>query len=422
MKEYINSDVFKRINYNNIPQSEYSELKFRNITDSSLFNENQKAILDDILDIYNKANTIEQILQENQEILEYESTYNNFKVKRLEAEIENVKEKYEALINNKPYMKKYVYPYDVEKSSTALIDNIYDCITIAPVSYEPKTYIINELDNSTFVPTDINAIVEYLNINRSLDIVDEKQNSQTHIFDGNDNTYWINKVTTNSNIKEIIASVTFDIPEDIITSRKVNELLLRPYPANSIDIINVEYKTVSGSFQQIPNYQDYCTNQTLFNINWDNDREDYELLDVDSLKFNFNDIQVNKIKITFRQKYFINNKDNTNNFVFGFKTIDARYNTYSNNFNTINFYIDFPKNKSVIFQSITPLFTNYTQIDAKKIKYDFYNVYDDNSKSKILNNTPFVCETSRLYVECKIKNSECSPNISKFEVKYKYSN
>ena len=75
-----------------------------------------------------------------------------------------------------------------------------------------------------------------------------------------------------------------------------------------------------------------------------------------------------------------------------------------------------------MFNSITPILSNKNEIDIKNINFNFYNVYEDGSKAKILNKTPFVCDTNNIYVECKIKSVECSPNILKFNVNYKYTN
>lgn len=426
MKNVVTNNIVKQINSDNISRTEYKELKYRNPTSSEYFNKNQENILNDILDLFNKANNIEKLLNENKSILEYETMYSKFKIKRLESEIENIRNEFESIVNNKDSYIKNIYPYNILSTSTAYVDNEYNCITNSPLSYESKLYIKNEINNSNFVPTTIYSNLTYLNISNEVDILSESRNDITNIFDGNNNTYFINNVTTRNEVTEVIASLEFEIPENIITSRNVNELLIKPYPANSIDILDVQYKTVTGTYEQIPCFETYCLNQTDFNIHQEefetNIDNHYQLIDVDSIKLNFNPIKVHRVKITFRQKYYTKNDDNTKTFVLGFKTIDLRYNNYSNNYDVIGFNVEFPKNKTIMFNSITPILSNKNEIDIKNINFNFYNVYEDGSKAKILNKTPFVCDTNNIYVECKIKSVECSPNILKFNVNYKYTN
>ena len=422
MPSSLNNDIFKKIGYNNIPQSEYQEFKYRDTSSSDIFNRNQKDILDDILDLFNKANNLEVILKESKEILEFETSHSNFKIKRLEQQIENIKLEYESNMNLNSLITKYIYPSQMTKESTTQQDEIYNCINVLPLNYETKTYIKHSLNGTTFAPTNIYNQLSFLNINKDSDIIEKVSTNFLNAVDGDNNTYWANKVTTSSNIKEIVASVEFEIPDNIITSRDVNELLLRPYPSNSIDIIDIEYKNITGGYVQIPSYQTYCTNQSDFNISYDDDREDYTILDVDSIKLNFEPIQVQKIRVTFRQKYYSNNGDGTNTFVLGFKTIDPRHNLYTNSFSKSCFVVEMPTNKKIIFDSLIPIYSNEAEIDNKKVKLDYYSLYDDGTKVKILNSTPFVCSTSKLYVEFSIKPGVCSPNILKFEAKYKFSN
>lgn len=419
MPDTITNNIVKQINSNNIHQTKYREAKYRNKTDSELFNKNQKEILNDILDLFNRANNIEKLLNENKEILENETMYSNFKIKRLEAEIENIRNEYESITNKKDYFIKNIYPYNLLYTSTANIDNEFNCITNTPTSYESKLYIKNEINDTTFVPTVIYNDLVYLNLNKSLDIISESQNDIIYAFDGNNNTYWINKITTRNEVTEVIASLEFEVPEDIITSRNVNELLIKPYPANSIDILDIEYKTVTGIYTQVPTYQTYCLNQTDFNIYQESIEENTQILDVDSIKFNFNPIKIHRIKITFKQKYCTKNSDNTKTFVIGFKNIDLRYNNYSNNYDTICFNVEFPLNKTTTISNIKPIFSNEEEFSSRNINFDFYNLYEDGTRTKILNKTPFVLDTNKLYVECKIKSVDCTPNILRFEVEYK---
>lgn len=417
-----NEDIKSIISNSNIPESKYIKLKYRDLSSSSLFNENQSSIISDILDLYNKANKIEEMLIEANSIFDNETNYSKFKIKRLESEIENIKERYEAIILSKEYFKSYIYPFDILSTSTVNIDSQCNCITVFPNRYETKTYIKNEITNDVYVPNDIVCNIKYENLYKEADIFNEKENDISLSYNGNNNSYWIRKViVSNENINNIIFSYELEIPDSIINSRNINELIIMPYPTNSIDILNIEYKTFNGSYEQLPNYFDYCMNQNDFNVRWNSNSEGYELIDVDSLKFNFNDIEAHRIKITASQKYFVSNENNTKTFIIGFKCVEPRYNYYNTNNHKINFIIDFPKNKAIQFESIFPVYTNSAQINNTSIKFDYYNLYPNGAKTKILNKAPFICATNQLYVECYIKAEDCSPNIIKFEAKYKYS-
>lgn len=413
--------MYNKIDINNVPISKRKNVGYRTNISSSEINQFQDGVLNDLLDLFNKANDISKELEENKMIIDSETNHLKYKVKRLESELETLTNKYESIMSNNKVNSKFIYPVDIvvnNENSTAHIDSAYNSITMTPIHSQPKTYIYDELYDKSFIPPTLYCEAEYTNINPKIDIIKEEENEISNCLCGDNNKYWIRKVTTNANIKEIICKLYITLPDDIITTRDINEILVKPYPTNAIDIINIEYVNFNDIKNNLPVFSEYALSQSDFNTLWNEETEEYELIDVDSLKFNFKDVSATKMIITFRQKYYTKNLDDTNTFIFGFKNIDIRNNKYSNSTNTFQFEIDFKTNKVITLTDVKPVITNSTQLDNKSIVFDYYYITDNNTVNKIFDTIPFICPTSKLLVKGKIFSNNCTPNICKFEVQY----
>lgn len=417
--------MYNKIDINNVASTTRKEVGYRSNISSNEINEFNDTVLNDLLDLFNKANNISKELDENKMIIDSETNHLKYKIKRLEGELETLQNKYNSLIGDNKVQTKYIYPVDVVTNnldSTAYVDTIFNSITMTPVSSESKTFIYDELYDKSFVPPTLYVDTEYVNINPKVDIIKTEENDITNCMCSNNNKYWIRQVTTNADVKEIVGKIYITLPDDVITTRNINEVLVKPYPTNALDIISIEYVNHNDIKNAIPTFSEFAINQSDFNIIFNPDTEEYELADVDSIKLNFKDISATQIIITFRQKYYNKNIDNTNTFTFGFKDIDIRNNKYSNSYNTFQFEVDFNTNKIVTLSDVVPVITNNTQMDNKSITFDFYSVTDTGSINKILDKLPFVCPTNKLLVKGKMFSNNCTPNVTKFKVNYLLNN
>lgn len=416
--------MYNKIDISNVPSTKRKQVGYRTNISSSDINEFNDNVLNDLLDLFNKTNNISKELEENKMIIDSETNHLKFKIKRLEEELETVKSKYDSILSDNKIHTKYIYPTNIvseNTNSTSYIDTVYNSITLTPLNTQPKTYIFDEIYNKSFIPPTLFTETEYVNINPKIDIISETENEINNCLCGENNKYWIRQVTTNSDIKEITCRLKIVLPDNIITTRDINEILIKPYPTNAIDIVNVEYINLNDIKNILPAFSEYATKQSDFNILWNEDTEEYELIDVDSLKFNFKDIPVTQLVITFRQKYYTKNLDDTNTFTFGFKNIDIRNNKYSNTTNTFQFKVDFKTNKVVTLNEINPIIVNDSQIDNKSIVFDYYTISESGEITKIFDSLPFICLTDKILVKGRMFSHNSTPNINKFEIKYTLS-
>lgn len=413
--------MYNKIDINNIPSTKRKSVGYRSNISSEETNEFNDNVLNDILDLFNKANNISKELDENKSIIDTETNHLKFKIKKLESKLDTITSKYNSVITNTNVLSKYIYPIEmisINQNSNAFIDTSYNTITMSAISSEPKTYIHDEIYDKSFTPPSLYVETEYLNINKDIDILKTEENEINNCLCGDNNKYWIREITTNSNIQEIEAKITITLPEDILTTRDINEILVKPYPTNSIDIINIEYSNYNDFKIQVPTFSEFATSQSEYNILYNPETEEYELLDVDSIKLNFKEIAATKLIVTFRQKYFTKNSDGTNNFVFGFKDIDIRNNKYPNSYNSFQFNIDFNTNKTVTLSNVEPIITNNTQVEKKSIVFDYYYIDHNGEMNKIFDKLPFICPTNKIFVKGRMFSNNCTPNITKFKIDY----
>ncbi|HFL8128256.1 TPA: hypothetical protein ACG5GR_003860, partial [Clostridioides difficile] len=86
---------------NNLPVSNRKDFGYKAINTSSMHNDNQNNMLNDILDLFNKTNDIERMLNNNINLIKLENA-------QLEAVNSNLVQKYNQLLN------KYI---DIQKSN-----------------------------------------------------------------------------------------------------------------------------------------------------------------------------------------------------------------------------------------------------------------------------------------------------------------
>ena len=84
----MNSEI--NIGISNIPGSKLNPVGFRSVTSSKDYNENQENIINDILNLYNKANSISEKIADMGQLSNCQNTITNTRIEHLKAKIDNL--------------------------------------------------------------------------------------------------------------------------------------------------------------------------------------------------------------------------------------------------------------------------------------------------------------------------------------------
>lgn len=390
-------------NIGNIPISEENKEGYRNHISSNERNKRNKDFLNDILNLYNKSNSLEKKCNNAIDILSTENLFLKSYIDSLTANIENLKNN---ISKDSPTKTLIVYGHEAyTESSPAIVDKITSNITLSPKTSISKLRIENNEEKIILIP---NSLEYEINDYDNKHIIKVEDNDFTNCINDNMEDIFVRKVTTDETINKIDMYVTITIPEKIVTSYDINEISIYPYPSNTCNLDNIEYRISNGSFETIPSFNDH-------NRITDNSINNYG-----PIKFNFKKINANQIRIAVSQNQYIQ-EGNNRIFYLGFKKIDIRSLEYVSNDNNFVFDIDIPENiTSPMIVSVEEVYNNSSQIKSKSVQYEFFYYDKDNLLHKINDSLPFKCPSRKIVAKCKLYyNHLTTPNIEKFIVTYK---
>lgn len=391
---------------NSVPNTYFKECLFRGKNKSEDHNEFLNNIINDIVDLFNKASNIENnvnsitenVMLENNMLIEDNKILTN-KITELNQIINNY-----SIYNNKI---NYIYPRNIENDMyfKSIIDNRKSCITVNHFSSCSKVNVLDESTNSTFVPKSLKYGIT-INPNgqkNNDDILSMEENEFANCFNNDLSDFYYNKVTTNNNVDYINAEVIITLPEDIISTRNINEINVDLTPFKGPVINKISHRLGNGFWCEIEELKDLETYNNGINENF---------------KLNFSKIQCNQLKIDLTLNKYTNIND-SKVFYFGFKNIDIKENNY-NNYSLFNFTHEFKEKNTIIINNIEAIYNNKKSLSGNLIQFEYYYVDNNDIKHKIVDSLPFVMPTNKLFVKCKLYNNEDStPNISKIEINYK---
>lgn len=413
----------------NIPSIKKHDFKYRSKMNSHDLNELQEQSYMDILDLFNKANALQKTVYELQNAQQLETFCYERRLNNAMLRLEEMQQNYNNLLSTEDdFRTKTVYAYNsytaddtygaiIDKNSNSIIPNILSSIS--------KVRLYDETYNEYLVPNSLQAFIGPDDFQIGENIYSIEDSEITNAFDGSDDTVWLRKITTSTDISEVENEITIALPEDIITSRLVNQVEIKPFPAGYIDITGVYYKS-NGAWTLIPgfeNYQNY-TSETQYDI-FGNPKVLNFIEEANDLKFNFKEVQTNQIRIKFRQKNFIFDEENNKRiFYIGLRDFNASYNTYSNDPSTFDMVFDFTeteRNIKIYDVEITFNNSNVSQDENFGITKEFF-YFDSNGLAHKINETcPFILRGHKLRVQFKTDGSQIVPNIRCATVKYKLS-
>lgn len=413
----------------NIPSIKKHDFKYRSKINSHDLNELQEQSYLDILDLFNKANALQKTVYELQNAQQLETYCYERKLNNAMIRLEEMQENYNNLLSSENDLRsKTVYAYNaytaddtygaiIDKNSNSIIPNILSSVS--------KVRLYDETYNEYLVPNSLQAFVGPDDFQVGENIYSIEDSEITNGFDGSEDTVWLRKITTSTDVSVVENEITIALPEDIITSRLVNQIEVKPFPAGYIDITGVYYKS-NGSWTLVPgfeNYQNY-TSETQYDI-FGNPITLTYIKEANNLKFNFKEVQSNQIRIKFRQSNYIYDEENNKRiFYIGLRDFNASYNTYMNDPSTFDMIFNFTeteRNIKIYDVEITFNNSNVSQDENFGITKEFF-YFDSNGLAHKINETcPFILKGHKLRVQFKTDGSQIVPNIRCATVKYKLS-
>lgn len=414
----------------NIPSIQEIEFKTREISDSHKLNQMQEQVFNDILDLFNKANTLQKEMYEMSVAANIESTCYAKRLEETLTKLSLIEEQYDNLLlapEDFRTITRYAIDATVDELSpfSAVIDSNTNDIITNIISSVSKTRLYDDTYDETLIPPSLKIYVGPDSFNTDNEhILTIEDSDISNALDGNISTVWFRRIVTDTSIESIENEVVIGLPEDIITSRMVNQIILSPYPSGYVDIMNVEYKT-NGAWQTIPGLEYHtCYSEEEYEDIFGNKYTRGVIKNAPNIKLNFKPIQTNQIRIKLRQRnYEYDSQNNRRVWYLGIRDLDVNYNRYTKDHSEFDMVFDFPETDKNIKIYDTEIFCN-NNIDSSVLEniYKEYYYYDaDGNTHKVSDSLPFILTGHKLMVRFTIEGTIDTPNINKCSVKYKLS-
>lgn len=398
---------------NNIPSSNRKEFGYRSINSSSEHNINQNEMLDDILDLYNKANAIERVVNENIDFIKQENSYLQAINKSLLDKMEDLKIKYEGLLGEKEEKKILITPYDCityDESFSATIDKITSDITVRPSKKISKVAIFDSITDSMFLPDTLTVDIRTKN---KKGIISEIDNDIYAPFHKDNELYWTRKIVSDNTIDFIETEYIINLPEDIMTTPQMNEIYINPFLAT--------VTSVQARYGDSSKWEDIDSTDLHPAMN-PNDTIDAYINSTRPFRLNFRNKKANQVKITIKCNNFTEGETNLRAFTYGIKSIGIFINYYNNyEPSSFQFEVSIPEVDNYVITGVTPFFNNSNQGGAYSRDFVCDMYYKDSAGyfHKIVDVFPFTPKTNDIMVRCRFGEKYGEINIKKLELSYK---
>lgn len=414
----------------NIPSIRKHAFKYRTKMNSHELNQLQDEAFQDILDLFNKANALQKSIYEMKLSHSLESEFYQMRLQQALNRLEEMNMHYNNVrngIKDERTLTRYSYQaYTYDDDYSALIDKNTNSITPGVVSSISKIHLYDDTYDETFVPESLQTIIGPDSFRVGEDILSIEDTDIRNAFDGQPETTWIRKVVTESTYEgPVINEVIIGLPEDIITTRLMNQITISPFPSGYIDILDIQYRS-NGSWQTIPGFSDYQGYEVEQHYDAFNNLYNVPVIkNACDMKFNFGPVQTNQIKIKLRQSDPILDVENNRKIWYlGLRNVDVTYNVYSSNYTTFDMVFDFPETeRNINILDVDIEFNNASVSNDKEFGITKQYFYYDSSglTHKVSESAPFILKGHRLRIQFSTDGTQVIPNVRCATVHYRLS-
>ena len=417
------SNLFVR----NIPSIQEREFKYRGPISSEQLNAMQNEAFADILDLFNKANQLQKVVYEMNLANNIESICYSQRLQQAMTELDRMNEAYNNLTTSDTDMRtisKYAFEANTDEDGfAAVIDNNTNDIVSHIVSSKSKIRLYDEVYEESIVSPSLQVYIGPDSFRVGGNVYSIEDSDVNNAFDGNSNSVWFRKVITTPDVECIENEIVIGLPEDIITTRLMNQVTVNPFPIGYLDIMDIQYKS-NGAWKTIPGFETHvgCTEETGTDI-FGNTYHYKVIKDASNLKFNFQELQTNQLKIKLRQRHYEYDAENNRRIWYlGLRDVDVVHNIYTRDFSEFDMIFEFPEvqrnikvyDAQVIFNN--PNITNDKEFGVSK-EYYYYDA--EGYAHKIPSTCPFILQGHKMKVKFTIDGGQVTPNIHMCKVKYK---
>lgn len=411
----------------NLPSIKEREFKYRARMSSHELNQMQKEAFDDILDLFNKANQLQKTMYEMQMANGIESACYAKRLQDAIQEMQKLHEQYQNLTSQAGEFRTVTrYAYEAvtdDDGYGAVVDQNTNDIVAHIVSSVSKTRLHDETYDEYLVAPSLTAFLGPDTFREGGNIYSIEDSELNNAFDGNKSTTWFRTVKTTPDVECIENEIVIGLPEDIITSRLMNQISIHTFPVGFVDIMDVKFKS-NGAWQTIPGFENHygCTQQQRTDI-FGNVSNYFAINDTSNVKFNFQNLQTNQIKIKLRQRHYDYDAENNRRiWHLGLRDVDVVYNIYTRDHSEFDMIFDFPEtDRNIKVYDVEVKFNNPNLTDDENfgVTKEFYYYDADGNAHKIASTCPFILDGHKMMVKFTIEGNQTTPNIYAASVKYK---
>ena len=417
------SNLFVR----NIPSIQEREFKYRGPISSEQLNAMQNEAFADILDLFNKSNQLQKIVYEMNLANNIESVCYAQRLQKAITELNKLNEAYNNIASTENSMRtisKYAFDAETDEDGyAAVIDHSTNDIVSHIVSSKSKIRLYDEVYEESVVAPSLQVYIGPDSFKVGGNIYTIEDSDINNAFDGNSNSVWFRRVVTTPDVECIENEVVIGLPEDIITTRLMNQITINPFPIGYLDIMDIQYKS-NGAWRTIPGFETHtcCTEETGTDIF--GNRYTYNVIKDDpNLKFNFQNLQTNQLKIKLRQRNFEYDAENNRRIWYlGIRDLDVVYNTYTRDFSEFDMIYEFPEtDRNIKVYDAEVIFNNQNITNDKSfgVSKEYYYYDSDDHPHKIPSTCPFILQGHKLRVKFTMDSGQITPNIHMCKIKYK---
>lgn len=402
----------------NIPSFGAKTVKFRTHAESHDQNVMTEDILYDLNNLFNLVNEQEALLGDVKETLDVEKKYQNMRIEQLLVELEQTKQLYRDLqkgigrYSKKAYVNEFLTDIDATDIEKAEIETFYGIATLPVVGKKTsKVFLYDEVTQDTVLPESLRVLAEPLP-----DGVNLVDNNVFNALNGDKHSIWRRKYIypVNSPVTEVKCVVTITLPDNIISNRDINTIVISAFPLSTVDINKIEYR-LNGGWKLIPSWEKDSAGNPI------------TLKDSGNVKLCFESLSMSQVRITLTQRNFVI-QGHKKVFYVGAQEIGILHSNYQSSVGKFVVPMKLEGEKqSKLISKVIPHFKNTDSISDKSeekrsvFNYTIYGVDNDGELEYTRDTLPIVVQNDSIVIKASINRDSqtgATPALESIEVVY----
>lgn len=386
---------------NNIPSSNRDPFGYKSINSSSIHNENQKEVREDIIDLFNKYNAIERVNVYQNSVTRIENDYIKSVLNYLRQKVDNLEAFLGTLSPNTNPKAYNIYADSMvtQNDYHSIIDSKTGVVLAEPIKRVSKCALFDVNTDSVFLPKGLNVNIVN-SIGRTISDVDNDVYSP---FTLKEDLYWIRHSIVGLGESEIGCDYIITLPEEIMTTNDINEIIVNPFNAVIKDVA-VRYGD-SSSWESV-NYSSAISNDSSI------------LKHNKTARIIFPKKRANQIKITVATSIFNDITYNSKTATYGIKSISAYINDYDDFVgSTFEAYVSIPTNIQISLTNIIPSYEN-KNMQYKDFSFEIFEKNVLGEYVKITKDFPILPNSNDLKLVCRFARTNKESAINKVTLVY----